>query len=172
MLICMLRLWFLVLGTILVPTTNGLGSDISCVTSFSEFEEVAIKDNARNVESLIKAFYRTNTAFPLSVQVIYHINSRNGTSTAFSADPSCPPGEEMWLWVPSPVFIFIEPTKLNEYALHTMNYFSYWTPQRTNISVPDICDIGLNRFNFLNDFTMRVSTIHRSVAQCSIWHSY
>ena len=130
----------------------------ACVTSFSEFEKAAIA-NVTNVEGLVKAFYKANRPFPLSVQVVYHVNSSNGADTIISTDPSCPPGKEVWLWVPSPVFIFIEPTKLNLYALSTLNYFSYWRPQKADVFLPEICPMSPNQFNFINDFTMRVSGV-------------
>ena len=133
-----------------------LVSSAACVPSFSAFEKAVLADDG-NVEALAKAFYRVNRPFPLSVQVVYHINSSNGTET-ISTDPSCPPGKEIWLWVSSPVLIFIDPTKLNLYALYTLNYFSYlWSPE-ISISVPNIYNASLScQFSFLSDFTMRVS---------------
>ena len=146
---CKFVLYLLILlVSVLAPSAN------ACVTSFSEFEKATIA-NVSNVEALVRAFYRVNSPFPLSVQVVYHINSSNGTET-ISTDPSCPPGKEVWLWVPSPVFTFAEPTKLNLYALNTLNYFSYWRPRKADILVPEICSMHLNQFNFVNDFTMRV----------------
>ena len=144
-----------VLHLLLLMVSVLASSANACVTSFSEFEKATIV-NASNVEALAKAFYQVNRPFPLSVQVVYHINSTNGTDT-ISTDPSCPPGKEVWLWVPSPVFLFINPTKLNLYALYTLNYFSYLWPPVVNITVPKICNTSLNQFSFLSDFTMRVS---------------
>ena len=103
----------------LVLSAAGIASD-GCVNCFSEFEKATITENSANVDALVHAFYEANSVFPLSVQVVYHMNSSNGTDF-ISTDPNCPPGEEMWLWVPSPVFIFINPTMLNEYALFTLN---------------------------------------------------
>ena len=140
----------------IVPSACGMTSN-NCVTSFSDFEQATITDNATNVQALVKAFYQTNSVFPLSVQVVYHVNSSNGTDTIISPNPNCSQGKEMWLWVPSPVFIFIDPTRLNLYALNTLNYFNEWKPRRAHIYVPKICNTGLNQFNFLNDLTMRVS---------------
>jgi len=132
-----------------------LVSSAACAPSFSAFEKAVLADDG-NVEALAKAFYQVNRPFPLSVQVVYHINSTNGTDT-ISTDPSCPPGKEAWLWVPSPVFVFMDPTKLNLYALYTLNYFSYLWPPVVNITVPNICNTSLSQFSFLSDFTMRVS---------------
>ena len=129
----------------------------SCVSSFAEFQRIAISGNEKNVEEIHRSFYGANQPFPLSVQVVYHVNSSNGTDTIISTDPHCPPGKEMWLWIPSPVFIFLEPTKLNEYALHTMNYFTKWEPRKAEIYVPEICDSGNTQFNILNEMTSRVS---------------
>ena len=151
-----------VLASVLVSSACGMSSN-TCVTSFSAFEKATIADDG-NAEALVKAFYRANSPFPLSVQVVYHVNSSNGTDTIISTDPDCPPEKEFWLWVPSPVFIFSSPAKLNLYALYTLNYFSPLWPPQVNISVPNICNASLNnQFNFLNDFTMRVSiTVHRA----------
>ena len=132
MILCNLGL-FLLLAFVLVPSAYGLALN-TCVTSFKEFEKAAIA-NVSNVEALVNAFYRANSPFPQSVQVVYHVNSSNGTDTIISTDPKCPSGEEVWLWVPSLVFIFTEPTKLNRYALYTLNYFSdlYNTPTSQHI---------------------------------------
>ena len=146
-----------VLAFVLVPSACGIVSN-DCVNSFSEFENATIADNAGNVDTLVHAFYAANSVFPLSVELVYsHVNSSNGTDNIISTDPNCPPGKEKWLWVPSPVFIFIPPTRLNFYALWTLNYFQDWEPRRANISVPNACSVSLNQFNFLNDLTMRVS---------------
>lgn len=128
-----------------------------CLTSFSEFERLAIRDNSENRAALSKAFYKTNSPFPLSVRIIYRTNSSNGESNIVSTDPSCAPEEEVWLWVPSPIYILVHPTKLNLYALYTLNYFMDWTPESSTIYVPKICNISHNHFNFLNDLTMMVS---------------
>ena len=131
----------------------------SCVSSIAEFERIAVRENVENQGAIHRSFYGVNRPFPLSVQVVYHVNSSNGTNTFISTDPNCSPGKEMWLWVPSPVLIFIEPTKLNMFALYTLNYFRDWTPPRANILLPNICNIKHNRFNFLNALTVRVSVV-------------
>ena len=141
---------------VLALSAAGIASD-GCVNSFSDFEKATITDNSANVDALVHAFYEANSVFPLSVQVVYHMNSSNGTDSIISTDPNCPPGEEMWLWIPSPVFLFINPTRLNEYALFTLNYFTPWIPRLVNITVPSLCNKNLSHFNFLNDLTMRVS---------------
>ena len=142
----------------------------SCVSSFAEFERIAIYENETNREEIHGSFYGVNQPFPLSVQVVYHVNSSNGTDTIISTDPNCPPGKEMWLWVPSPIFIYVEPTKLNEYALRTMNYFKKWTPPKAHIYVPEICDIGNTQFNILNEMTSRVSSCqpHGTFCHCRV----
>lgn len=128
----------------------------SCVKTFHEFEKATIFDNLDNVNALVDAFFKPNRPSPLSVHVIYHFN---GTSAFISTDPECPPEKEMWLWIPSPVFLFMEPTKLNLWALFTLNFFNNWStgPRVAHIYVPDICNISHNKFNFLNDLTSRVS---------------
>ncbi|MDA8002608.1 MAG: hypothetical protein MPL62_15115 [Alphaproteobacteria bacterium] len=150
---------FLLIAVVLVNLTHEHGAD-ACVATFYEFEKAAVIDSPSNLEALVAAFYETNKPVPLSVQVVYHINSSNGTDSDsyISTDPQCPQGKEMWLWVPSPVFLFMEPTKLNLCALFTLNYFSQWDPPQAHLYVPDICNISHNRFNFLNDLTSRVST--------------
>ena len=158
MAVCSSVLLGLVLATVPILSAHGDATK-DCVTSFMALERAAILDSPSNVEALVEAFYEPNGAFPLSVQVVYHTNLSNGTDTIISTDPNCPPGKEIWLWVPSPILIFIEPSKLNMYALYTLHYFSDWRPPRVHISVPDICDKDHNRFNFLNDLTMRVSIV-------------
>ena len=142
---------------ILVSSTDEGVHTPACVTSFSAFEKAVLADDG-NVEALIKAFYVANHPLPLSVEMFYHVNSSNGTDT-ISTDHSCHPRKEVWLWVPSPMFILIEPAKLNIYALYTLNYFRTSNPRKVHISVPNVCNIGLHQYNFLNDFTMRVSII-------------
>ena len=156
---CIIFTTLLVLTFAFVSSASGKSPDV-CVTSFSDFEKAAITDNASNVQALVKAFYKTNSIFPLSVQVVYHVNSSNGTDTIISSDPvHCAPGKEVWLWVSSPVFIFMDPTRLNMYATYTLNYFHHWKPRKANIYVPAICNISHNQFNFLNDLTMQVIII-------------
>ena len=168
----------IILGTLtvlafdLVSSATGTDPD-ACVTSFSDFEKAAITDNASNVQSFVRAFYQTNSIFPLSVQVVYHVNSSNGTDTIISTDPArCAPGKEVWLWVSSPVFIFIDPTRLNIYAVYTLNYFQDWQPRKAHIYVPKICNISHNQFNFLNDLTMQViidtGVLHSSITASTI----
>ena len=142
---------------VLMPSANGHVLQ-PCVSTFHEFEKTTIKENPANVEALVTAFYAANMPVPLSVHVVYHINSSNGTDSVISTDSNCHPGKEMWLWLPSPVFMLVEPTKLNLCALYTLNYFSHWTPRQVHIYVPNICNISHNRFNFLSDLTSRVST--------------
>ena len=147
------KLLCLAAAVVMVFTANTEGS---CVSTFAEFESIAIYDNVENQEEIYWSFYGVNQPFPLSVQVIYHVNFSNGTDTIISTDPNCPPGKELWLWVPSPIFIILEPTKLNEYALRTMDYFNRWTPSQAHIKVPEICNISNNQFNFLNKMTSKV----------------
>ena len=154
---CIIFATLIVLTFALVSSASGKSPD-ACVTSFSDFEKAAITGTASNVQALVEAFYQTNSIFPLSVQVVYHGNSSNGTDTTISTDPvHCVPGKEVWLWVSSPVFIFADPTRLDRYALFVLNYFSPWEPRVASIHVPNICNISRDQFNFLNDLTMRVS---------------
>ena len=145
-----------VLALVFVSSPSAGMTSETCVASFSDFEKAAITDNANNVQELIKAFYQVNSAFPLSVEVVYHVNSSNGTGVITSVNSDCASRREVWLWVPSPVFIFIDPTRLNMYALFTLNYFVHWTPRQVNLYIPNICNKSLNQFNFLNDLTMKV----------------
>lgn len=149
-------LLYCLLTVVLVPWTYCHATE-ECITTFAEFERRSMLDNPGNMDALTKAFYRTNWPFPLSVQIVYRTNSSNGTDTIISTDPTCPPGKEMWLWIPSPVFIFMDPTKLNLYALNTLNYFSSWSPPVATVYVPSTCNVNHSQFNFLNDMTMRVS---------------
>ena len=155
----------LLLVTFLVCSAHGHDSD-SCVTEFYEFEKATVNDNPSNVDALVKAFYKPNKPTPLSVQIVYHVNFSNGTDTIVSTDPNCSLGNEIWLWLPSPVFIFIEPSKLNWCALLTLYYFQPWIPHQADIHVPNICNVSTSNydFNFLNDFTSRVSSYN--------WHTY
>ena len=148
-----------VLALVFVSSASAGKTSETCVASFSDFEKAAITDNANNVQALVKAFYQVNSAFPLSVEVVCHVNSSNGTSSIISVNSDCASRKEVWLWVPSPVFIFIEPAKLNMYALYTLNYFADWSPRQVDLYIPNICNKSLNHFNFLNDLTMKVRYI-------------
>ena len=164
---CSCRKFLPLAAVMMIVTASAKGG---CVSSFAEFERIVIHGNEENREEVHRSFYGVNQPFPLSVQVVYHVNSSNGTDTIISTDPNCPPGKEMWLWVPSPIFIFLEPTKLNEFALRTMNYFTKWTPSKTHIYVPEICDIGNTQFNILNEMTSRVSSCqpHGTFCHCRV----
>lgn len=144
----------LFLVAVLVPSANGLMVE-PCMTTFYEFEQATVKEKPGNVQALVTAFYEANRPVPLSVQVVYHV-TYNGTDTILSTNPDCSPGDEVWLWVPSPVFLFVEPTKLNLCALYMLNYFRHWKPRKAHIHVPNICNQSHRQFNFFNDLTSRV----------------
>ena len=149
------------------------GTKESCVSSIAEFERIAVRENVENQGAIHRSFYGVNKPFPLSVQVVYHVNSSNRTNTFISTDPNCPPGKEMWLWIPSPIFLFVEPTKLNEYALRAMNYFTQWKPMKADIYVPEICGNEKDRFNIINEMTSRVSYVLSSGCILhAIWSEY
>ena len=78
-----------VLALVFVSSASAGMTSETCVASFSDFEKAAITDNANNVQELIKAFYQVNSAFPLSVEVVYHINSSNGTGVITSVNSDC-----------------------------------------------------------------------------------
>ena len=145
-----------VLALVYVSSASAEMTSETCVASFSDFEKAAITDNANNVQALVRAFYQVNSVFPLSVEVVYHVNSSNGTGSIISVNSDCPSRKEVWLWVPSPVFIFIDPTRLNMYAFYTLNYFADWSPRQVSLYIPNICNKSLNQFNFLNELTMKV----------------
>ena len=145
-----------VLALVFVSSASVGKTSETCVASFSDFEKAAITDNANNVQALVRAFYQVNSVFPLSVEMVYHVNSSNGTGSIISVNYDCPSMKEVWLWVPSPVFIFIDPTRLNMYALYTLNYFADWSPRQVDLYIPNICNKSLNHFNFLNELTMKV----------------
>ena len=145
-----------VLALVFVSSAGAGKTSETCVASFSDFEKAAITDNANNVQALIKAFYQVNSAFPLSVEVVYHVNSSNGTGSIIAVNSDCVSRKEVWLWVPSPVFIFIDPTRLNMYAFYTLNYFADWSARQVDLYIPNICNKSLNHFNFLNQLTMKV----------------
>ena len=124
-----------VLALVFVSSASAEMTSETCVASFSDFEKAAITDNANNVQALVKAFYKVNSVFPLSVEVVYHVNSSNGTGSIISVNSDRPSRKEVWLWVPSPVFIFIDPTRLNMYAFYTLNYFADWSPRQVDLYI-------------------------------------
>ena len=160
---------FAVVALLLAAALCSAYGRIPCVDTFGEFEK-AVLNNSDNVQALVRAFYQPNLPIPLSVQVVYHIKSMPPVLTGnallnvikwsqrtdiISTDRSCPAGNEIWMWVSSPVFIFVEPTKLDLCALFTLNFFQWWTPPNAHIYIPIICNTT-NRFNFLNDLTSKV----------------
>ena len=159
---------FAVVGILLAAALCSAYGRIPCVETFDEFEK-AVLNNSDNVQALVRAFYQPNLPIPLSVQVVYHVKSMPPVRTGdallnviewsqkdiISTDRSCPAGNEIWMWVSSPVFIFVEPTKLNLCALYTLNFFQTWTVRDAHIYLPIICSPA-NRFNFLNGLTSRV----------------
>ena len=150
----------LFLAAVLLCSADVHASD-QCVETFDEFEK-AFLNNSDNVQALVRVFYQPNLPTPLSVQVVYHVKSTQGTDAILSTDQSCPTGKEIWLWVASPVFDYMGPAKLNLCALFTLNYFQWWTPRIAHVYVPTICN-GTNRFNFLNDLTSKVSVCRVSL---------
>lgn len=63
----------LLLAALLLTSTYGCPSN-SCVETFDELEK-AVLNNSDNVQALVRAFYQPNVPNPLSVRVVYHVES-------------------------------------------------------------------------------------------------
>ena len=129
------------------------GTVHTCVDNYLIFEEETFSNNSENRMKLYQAFYTPNTHLPYSVIVTYQA-VLNGARVNISADPSCP-YTEVWIWLSSPTFLYLEPTSLNRHTLFTLNYFEEWIPPHVTITVPYPCQDQAERF--MQEMTTSVS---------------
>ena len=129
------------------------GQNTTCVSSYYQFEEVAITNNSKNIDALFSTLYKPNNPLPYSVTVLYQVQLPNGTTQRISSDPNCP--SELWMWTYSPVFLLAEPSLFNRFTLYTINYFKVWHSPTVTITVPCPCNSSISEF--LNRMTMSVS---------------
>ena len=147
-------LWLIVSFAVVAAVASG---EAHCMSTYTEFEEKVIVNRPQNQENLFQAFYQPNRPFPLSVRIVYHVNTSNGTDQILSTDLDCPHEQEIWMWIPSSIYLFVEPTKLNVLALYTLNYFKSWTPPTAHILIPQTaCQHNQISSKFLTEMTMMV----------------
>ena len=91
---------------------------------------------------------------PYSVIVTYQTVLPNKTHVNIPAESSCP-YTQVWIWLSSPIFLYLEPTSLNRHILYTLNYFEQWIPPHVTITVPYPCDDLMERF--MQEITTSVS---------------
>ena len=132
------------------------GQNTTCVSSYYQFEEAAIRNNSENIDALFSTLYKPNQPLPYSVTVLYQVRLPNGTTQRISSDPNCP--SELWMWSYSPVFLVAEPSLFNRLTVYTMNYFKTWQSPTVTLTVPLPCETST--FDFLNTMTMSVSWEH------------
>ena len=113
------------------------GATHSCVNSYIDFIDQTFVNNSENRLKLYQAFYPPNSHLPYSVVVTYQ-TVVNGTQVNISTDPICS-NKQVWIWLSSPVFLFLEPTSLNRHTLFTLNYFEEWIPPHLTINSPYPC---------------------------------
>ena len=109
--------------------------DLLCTDSYAEFESASVGSNisGANLRSqLYEVFFTPNNHLPYSVIVSYQLVLANGTRLNLSSDQDC--SSELWMWVPSPVFLGNDATYVNWYILFTLNYFKNWKPPHVTIT--------------------------------------
>ena len=127
-----------------------------CVESFVEFENETIWRNPENINQLFQNFYATNKPFPLSLQIQFYHQFQNGSRLPVKTDKKCLKNET-WLWLSSSLYLLIEPTKLNMYALNTLSFFEPWNPPKVELPIPLPCEnVSLD---FLSETVKKVSLI-------------
>ena len=143
---------FLVTGLSVFPVSHQ--NTEKCIDSFSEFENETIWRNQENVNKLFQNFYATNKPLPLSVQIQFFHQFQNGSRLLVKTKEKCLKSEA-WLWLSSSLYLSIEPTKLNMYALCTLSYFQFWSPPTVELLVPLPCrDV---RVELLSETVKKVS---------------
>ena len=154
------------------------GTVYGCVDSYLDFEEQTFGNNSENRLKLYQAFYPPNDHLPYSVVVSYQAVLPNGTQVNISTNPSCP-YTQVWIWLSSPVFLFLEPTSLNRHTLFILNYFEEWIPPHVTITTPYPCQDQAE--GFLQQITTSVSCFGASLCVvyvvkcylcCYIWIQY
>ena len=109
--------------------------DLLCTDSYAKFESASVGSNVSGIHirnQLYEAFYTPNRHFPYSVRITYQLILDNGTRFNLSSDQDC--STELWVWMSSPAFLYVEPTYLNRYLLFTLNYFMEWIPPHVVIT--------------------------------------
>ena len=117
----------------------------SCVDDYLEFVEQTFGNNSENRLKLYQAFYPPNDHLPYSVVVTYQAVLPNGTRVNISTDLSCP-DRQVWVWLSSPILLFIDPTEMNRIALYTLNHFTEWVPPHLTITTPLPCSAKAEEF--------------------------
>ena len=153
-------LWQLLILSLLSDTVH------SCVDNYLNFEKQTFGNSDDNRLKLYKAFYSANTHLPYSVMVTYQTVLPNRTHVNISTDPSCP-YTQVWIWLSSPVFLYLEPTSLNRHTLYTLNYFEEWIPPHVTITVPYPCDDHMERV--MQEMTSSVSRCGISASLYIMW---
>ena len=108
----------------------------NCVPNYFKLEQ-ELKNDTKLQFNLHRLFYPPNSHPPYSIEVVYQMRDANGSITRVSTNPNCK--KQLWLWVSSPIFIFIRPEHLARISLYTLNYFDKWKPQRIFITISEPC---------------------------------
>ena len=135
---------------------NTAQQDLLCTDSYAEFESASVGSNvsASNIRNqLYRAFYPPNQHLPYSVLVTYQLILANGTRFNLSSDQDC--STELWLWVPSPVFLALSTNYINSMLLFTLNYFMEWDPPHVTVTTA-IAPCPSKIRNFLSVMTASV----------------
>ena len=143
-----MMLWRLLILSLLSSTVY------SCVDNYLNFEKETFGNSDENRLKLYKAFYSIDTHLTFSVMVTYQTVLPNRTHVNISTDPSCP-YTQVWIWLSSPVFLYLELTSFNLYTFYTLNYFEEWIPPHVTITVPYPCDDHVEIF--MQEMTSAVS---------------
>ena len=114
-------------------------SDAKCVSDFVELEEKTFVNSTANRYKVYQAFYPPNGHLPYSVEVTYNTVLPNGSRVVVVAQASEQCNITRWLWLSSPVFLYMRPEYLNRIILYTLNYFNPWHPPQIVLEVPQIC---------------------------------
>ena len=160
--------WILFCATtvLLCVEGTGHGTPTNCVSNFFEFEKY-LKNNSQVQNELHRIFNPPNQHLPYSVEVIYQISHGNGLLTAVSTEPDC--SEQVWVWLSSPMFVFILPKHINRLSLYTLNYFRKWEAERINITIARPCPEAEKEL--LSQVTAQVSIGKGCRMKWSVYHN-
>ena len=86
--------------------------------------------------------------------VTYQLILDNGTTFNLSSDQDC--RSELWVWLSSPAFLYLQPTYLNRMLLFTLNYFMEWISPHVFITTT-VAPCTDQTTDFLNRMTTAVS---------------
>ena len=139
----MFRMQVYMVGSLVLYAIAIVQCEDGCTSDFTEFTN-AVFSNHSNLYNLTNAFYEPNRRVPLSVEVQYRVRLANNTDYVPLHDPECP--DEKWIWVDTPLFLFMDPAVFNMMALYTLQANLTWKSPLVVLYIPKPCNDTLKPF--------------------------